>query len=132
MFGKKKERYAGLQDQDVCALGRQGRCERCGVARGKDEISRGLIDANLGGHVFKKRVSIGGRGKSGGVRTLLALRVGDRAFFVFGFAKNERSNVSDKELETLKRLASQLLGYDARELREALSTGKLYEVESDG
>lgn len=74
-----------------------------------DEISRGLIDANLGGHVFKKRVGIGGRGKSGGVRTLLALRVGDRAFFVFGFAKNERSNVSDKELETLKRLASQLL-----------------------
>ena len=72
-----------------------------------DEISRGLIDANLGGHVFKKRVGIGGRGKSGGVRTLLALRVGDRAFFVFGFAKNERSNVSDKELETLKRLASQ-------------------------
>lgn len=97
-----------------------------------DEISRGLIDANLGGHVFKKRVGIGGRGKSGGVRTLLALRMGDRAFFVFGFAKNERSNVSDKELETLKRLASQLLGHDARELREALSTGKLFEVESDG
>jgi hypothetical protein len=96
------------------------------------EISRGLIDANLGGHVFKKRVGISGRGKSGGVRTLLALRVGDRAFFVFGFAKNERSNVSDRELETLKRLASQLLGYDARQLREALSTGKLYEVESDG
>ena len=75
-----------------------------------DEISRGLIDANLGGHVFKKRVGIGGRGKSGGVRTLLAFRVGDRAFFVFGFAKNERSNVSGKALETLKRLASQLLG----------------------
>lgn len=97
-----------------------------------DEISRGLVDANLGGHVFKKRVGIGGRGKSGGVRTLLALRAGDRAFFVFGFAKSERSNVSDKELETLKRLAAQLLGYDARELREALSTGKLYEVEDDG
>lgn len=97
-----------------------------------DEISRGLVDANLGGHVFKKRVGIGGRGKSGGVRTLLALRAGDRAFFVFGFAKSERSNVSDKELETLKRLAAQLLGYDARELREALSTGKLYEVEGDG
>ena len=97
-----------------------------------DEISRGLIDANLGGHVYKKRVGIGGRGKSGGVRTLLALRVGDRAFFVFGFAKNERSSLNDKELETLKRLASQLLSYDARELREALSTGKLYEVESDG
>lgn len=74
---------------------------------------------------------VGGRGKSGGVRTLLALRMGDRAFFVFGFAKNERANVSDKALETLKRLASQLLGYDARELLEALSAGKLYEVDSD-
>lgn len=96
-----------------------------------DEINRGLIDANLGGHVFKKRVGVGGRGKSDGVRTLLALRMGDRAFFVFGFAKNERANVSDKALETLKRLASQLLGYDARELLEALSAGKLYEVDSD-
>lgn len=37
-----------------------------------DEMERGLIDADLGGHVVKKRVAIGGRGKSGGVRTLLA------------------------------------------------------------
>jgi hypothetical protein len=96
-----------------------------------DEMSRGLIDANLGGHVFKKRVGIGGRGKSGGLRTLLAFRVGDRAFFVFGFAKNERANVSDKELRTLKLLASQLLGYDARALDRALGANELYEVESD-
>ncbi len=42
-----------------------------------DEMSRGLIDANLGGQVFKKRVGIGGRGKGGDLRTLLAFRVGD-------------------------------------------------------
>ena len=95
------------------------------------EMGRGLIDANLGGHVFKKRVGIDGRGKRGGVRTLLALRTGDRAFFLFGFAKNERANLSDKELEALKRLAPQLLGYGARELRDAVSAGKLYEVEND-
>ena len=29
-------------------------------------MERGLIDADLGGHVVKKRVAIGGRGKSGG------------------------------------------------------------------
>lgn len=96
-----------------------------------DEMNRGLHDVNLGGHVFKKRVGIGGRGKSGGVRTLLAYRMEDRAFFIFGFAKNERANLSDKELEALKRLASQLLRYDEQELDEALSAGKLYEVESD-
>jgi hypothetical protein len=102
-----------------------------GLLYAVDEMSRGLIDANLGGHVFKKRVGIRGRGKSGGLRTLLALRVGERAFFVFGFAKNERANVSDKELQALKLLASQLLDYDARALREALHAGELYEVESD-
>ena len=37
-----------------------------------DEMECGLIDADLGGHLMKKRVAVGGRGKSGGVRTLLA------------------------------------------------------------
>jgi hypothetical protein len=81
--------------------------------------------------VFKKRVGIGGRGKSGGLRTLLAFRVDDRAFFVFGFAKNVRANVSEKELRALKLMASELLSYDARVLRKDLRAGELYEVESD-
>lgn len=96
-----------------------------------EEMGRGLIDANLGGHVFKKRVGIDGRGKRSGLRTLLAFRVDERAFFVFGFAKNERTNVSDKGLVALKLLGSQLLGYDARTLPQALRTGELHEVESD-
>ncbi|WP_158937261.1 type II toxin-antitoxin system RelE/ParE family toxin [Burkholderia sp. S171] len=96
-----------------------------------DEMSRGLIDANLGGHVFKKRVGINGRGKRGALRTLLAFRVDERAFFVFGFAKNERANVSGKGLAALKLLGSQLLGYDARTLTQALRAGELHEVESD-
>ena len=57
-----------------------------------DEMERGLIDADLGGHVVKKRVAVGGRGKSSGVRTLLAYKSGDKAFFVYGFAKNARMN----------------------------------------
>ena len=56
-----------------------------------------------------------------GLRTLLAFRIGERAFFVFGFAKNERANVvSDKGLVALKLLGSHLLGYDARTLSQAL------------
>ena len=96
-----------------------------------DEIGRGLIDADLGGHVLKKRVAIGGKGKSGGVRTLLAYRLGDRAFFVYGFAKSARANISADELKALKRLAKELLGYNDRELREAIQHGTLIEVEGD-
>lgn len=91
-----------------------------------EEMSRGLIDANLGGHVFKTRVGINGRGKRGGLRTLLALRMGERAFFVFGFAKNERANVSDKGLVALKLLGA----YEAHTLNQALRAGELHEVKN--
>ena len=71
---------------------------------------RGLIDADLGGGVYKKRIAQPGRGKSGSSRTLLASNRQDRWIFVFGFEKNDRANVSDRELEALKMLAADLLG----------------------
>ena len=55
------------------------------------EIGQGLMDANLGGYVVKKRVALGGRGKSGGVRTLLAFKIRDKAFFLYGFAKTSKA-----------------------------------------
>lgn len=36
------------------------------------EMLQGLIDAHLGGGLVKKRVGLGGRGKRGGARTLVA------------------------------------------------------------
>ncbi|MFT6237419.1 MAG: hypothetical protein ACJATQ_000949 [Cellvibrionaceae bacterium] len=95
-------------------------------------MGRGLIDADLGGHVVKKRVALAGRGKSGGVRTLLAYRVENKAFFVYGFAKNVRANIKDYELKGLKRFAQELLGYNNKELIEAIKYGALIEVEDDG
>ncbi len=65
------------------------------------EMERGLIDADLGGGVLKKRVAPSGRGKSGSARTLVATNQGDREFFVFGFEKKVRANVSAKELAAL-------------------------------
>lgn len=97
-----------------------------------EEIERGLIDADLGGHVVKKRVAIGGRGKSGGVRTLLAYKIGNKAFFVYGFAKNARANISAEELKALKHLAKELLGYGDKALSEAIKHGALIEVKNDG
>jgi hypothetical protein len=57
-----------------------------------DNAMRGLVDADLGGHIIKQRVARRGRGKRGGFRMLIALRP-DLAIFLFGFAKNERENI---------------------------------------
>ncbi len=96
-----------------------------------EEMAQGLVDADLGGYVFKKRGAIGARGKSGGLRTLLAYKFGSKAFFVYGFAKNVRSNLTDKELKGLKHLATQLLNYRDSELNEAVKSGALIEVVND-
>ena len=89
------------------------------------------MDANLGGNVIKKRVAIGGRSKRGGARTLLAFRLEDRAFFLYGFAKNQQSNITEKELKALKLLASKMLAYDIRQIAIALAANELYEVKDD-
>ena len=97
-----------------------------------DEMELGLIDAELGGHVVKKRVALAGRGKSGGVRTILAYKVGNKAFFVYGFAKSAHANISADELKALKHLAKELLAYSDKALTKAIKHGALIEVENDG
>ncbi|MDO9177687.1 MAG: type II toxin-antitoxin system RelE/ParE family toxin [Agitococcus sp.] len=92
------------------------------------EMEEGLIDADLGGHVYKKRVALQGRGKRSGARTLLAYRVGKKAFFMYGFSKNELDNIDDKELKALKQLAAIQLGWSDEQLALALQHGKLFEV----
>ncbi|OQY43561.1 MAG: hypothetical protein B6247_31500 [Candidatus Parabeggiatoa sp. nov. 2] len=82
----------------------------------------------LGGHVYKKRVGIKGRGKSGGVRTLIAFQLEERAFFMYGFAKNKRDNIEDNELKALKVLAKKLLNYTDKELSNAIEAGEIIEV----
>jgi hypothetical protein len=93
-----------------------------------DEIERGLVDAVLGGHVYKKRVALPGHGKRGGSRTLLAYQSKAKAFFIFGFAKNERGNINAKELKALKLLANELLGYSNKKLVQAIKINELIET----
>ncbi len=96
-----------------------------------NEMNRGLIDADLGGHVVKKRIALAGRGKSGGVRTLLVYISGNKAFFVYGFAKSARANISEDELKALKHLAKELLSYTDKTLAETITRGALIEVKND-
>ena len=95
------------------------------------EMERGLIDADLGGGVFKKRVGLAGRGKRSGARTLVATNRSGRWFFVFGFEKNDRDNISDDELEALKDIAAQLLDRTDKQINEAIVDETLTEIYHD-
>jgi hypothetical protein len=112
-FAKK----AGIDDAMLCEVLR--------------DAERGLIAANLGGGVIKQRIARPGQGKSGGFRTLIVFRAGDRAFFVHGFAKNEADNIGKNELIALKQLASELLAYDDKALARVVASRTLTEVTCD-
>ncbi len=107
-------RKAGLSDGSLC--------------QAVDEMEKGLIDANLGGGVVKKRIALPGKGKSGGARTLVATNKRDRWFFLFGFEKNVRANITAEELQGLRIIAGQLLGMTPGQLDEALRDGSLQEI----
>lgn len=97
----------------------------CGAV---EEMARGLIDADLGGSILKKRIGLAGRGKSGGVRTLVATNKGSRWFFIYGFEKNDRANIAGDELEALQDIAEQLLARSGMHLDATVQDGTLEEI----
>ena len=91
----------------------------------------GLIDADLGGGVIKQRIARKGQGKSGGFRTIILFRSGDRAIFVNGYAKKDTANIDDADLRDYRKLAKVLLAYTQTELNELVSSAKFAEVKYD-
>ena len=92
------------------------------------EMNTGLIDANLGAGLFKKRIAIPGQGKRGGWRALLGFQAGKKAFFLYLFPKNSRDNIEDDEMKALKRLTRYYLTLKPSEIKTALQCGELNEV----
>lgn len=92
------------------------------------DIERGLIDADLGSNLFKQRVALPGRGKSGSTRTLLATRFAGTLYFLFGFEKKDRDNITQRELGIYQSLASTLVAFDNDQIETALKANELIEV----
>ena len=97
-----------------------------------DRAEKGLIDANLGGGVIKQRVARSREGKSGGYRTVVLYRKGEKAFFVFGFPKNARANIRDDEEEQFKRAARITLALSDEQIRLLIENGQFEEVSPNG
>ena len=110
-------RKQGLTTSSLCAAVR--------------EMRAGLYDADLGGGLLKKRIARPGQGKRGGFRTLVATNKGTRWVFVYGFPKNERSNIDQDEEAALKALAAHLLALTAQAVGQAQRAGELLEVHCD-
>ena len=101
------------------------------LCKAVQEMAGGLIDADLGGGVVKKRIGLAGRGKRGGARTLVATNKDSCWFFMFGFEKNERDNIDDDELQALQDYAADWLSRTAAQLDEAAAAGALLEIADD-
>ncbi len=93
-----------------------------------DEIEHGLFDANLGGGLYKQRVARKGQGKRGGYRTILAFKEKKRSIFMYGYGKNERANITDKEETVYKKLARYYLEIPDNKLETIIKNGELFEV----
>lgn len=69
-----------------------------------------------------------GQGKRGSYRTILAFKNGEKAFFIYGFAKNDRDNIDPKEQRIYRQLAKDLLNMDENTIKKMIKNGKLFEV----
>ncbi|MDE0000890.1 MAG: type II toxin-antitoxin system RelE/ParE family toxin [Rhodospirillaceae bacterium] len=92
---------------------------------------RELIGADFGGGVIKQRIARKGGGRSGGFRTILVVRRGELAFYVYGFAKSDRESLRRNDLEAFRLLADEYLALDRESLEGALAAGAIEEVNCD-
>lgn len=101
------------------------------MARIREAVVRaeaGSIDADLGGGLIKQRIARPGAVRSGGYRAIIAYRSGNRAVFLYGFAKSERDNIGADELAELRAIGANWLNAGKETLANALRDGALREV----
>lgn len=98
------------------------------LCKAVQEMESGLVDANLGGGLYKQRVARCGAGKRGGYRTLLSARIGKRHIFLHGFPKRDKANITREETQALQLAGKVFLELSADALATALSLGVLLEV----
>lgn len=106
--------HEGLTDKAIC--------------KAVEELESGLHDGNLGGNVYKKRLGIGSSGKRGGMRTIVAMRLPSNVFFLYGYPKNDKGNITNEELMAFRKVAKSYLPMDAKAIDHLIKRGELVEV----
>jgi hypothetical protein len=97
-------RYVYLS-KEFARLARRSDLADAALLEAVGRADAGTVDADLGAGLIKQRVARPGKGRSGGFRTILAYRRGERAIFLHMFAKSQQANLSAVELELYQDLA---------------------------
>ena len=92
------------------------------------EFESGLFEASLGNHLFKKRIALAGKGKSGGTRTILFYQKGKKLVFCFGFEKSKQGNLADSEEKLLQKLSDMYQNTTEEELLSDIKYGDLIQI----
>lgn len=66
-----------------------------------DRAKSGLIDADFGSGLIKQRIARQGADRSGAYRSILIFRSGERAIFVFAFAKSGKANLNGVQVRSI-------------------------------
>lgn len=86
-----------------------------------EDMKNNLSSVNLGGGLFKVRVSSENAGKSSSFRTIMVYREDDRVVVVYGFMKKEQENLSKEELKSFKILSKDILALEDEALQGAIN-----------
>jgi len=70
-------------------------------------------------------------GRSAGYRVIIAYRASACAVFLYGFAKNEKDNISDDELSALRQIAADLFRASQDDLERMVRDNRLTELNYD-
>ena len=95
-----------------------------------ENLENGLSVADLGGNIYKVRVQRQGKGKSSGFRTIVVYRIEEKAIFLYGFGKNEKSNIDKQELSYFKKLGSDLLALNEEQINNSIKKQILFDLEA--
>ncbi len=101
------------------------------LAEAIERAERGIVDADLGYGLIKQRVARPGQGRSGGYRTIVAYMVNKRAVFIHGFAKSHRENITQDQLQALRKVAANWLALESPKMQEAIQDGALQEIDCE-
>ncbi len=83
---------------------------------------------SLGGSLYKCRLAQPGKGKSGGYRVIVCMKREERLFFLYGFSKSDRENITSGEQKDLKDFARTLLDLDGEALDKLIAAEKFTEI----
>ena len=124
----KRPRVRVFTSKRFAKFARKERISDVRLCEAVKNAEQGQIDADYGGGVIKQRIARQGEGKSGGYRSIILFRRGERSFFVYGFAKNEQANIDTSDERDFKELAKVLLAASEDDLKKLVEQGEFVEV----